>query len=153
MKLSTWAEVAGILALVVSLVFVGIEIRNNTAATSAQALLELNVAMNDIMLLQADNAELADIVRMGDSDIDSLSPTERYRYMRTIYSVLNNHENAFMFHTKGVLDANTYAIYGKGTCGSLSQPGVQKLWKSGELFFQERFNEYLKKTCSGLGDR
>ena len=53
MKLSTWAEVAGILALVVSLVFVGIEIRNNTAATSAQALLELNVAMNDVMLLQA----------------------------------------------------------------------------------------------------
>ncbi len=100
MKLSTWAEVAGIAALVVSLIFVGIEIRDNTAATSAQALLELNVAANEIMLLQADNAELADIVRIGDLDVDPLSETERYRYMRTIYSVLNNQENAFMFYRK-----------------------------------------------------
>ena len=55
MKLSTWAEVLGIIALVVSLVFVGVEVRHSTAATSAQALLNLNDAMNEILRSDALN--------------------------------------------------------------------------------------------------
>ena len=55
MKLSTWAELAGILALVVSLVFVGMELRLSSSATSAQALLELSLATNELVMWDLEN--------------------------------------------------------------------------------------------------
>ena len=57
MKLSKIAEIVGLIAVVISLVFVGLEVRHNTATTAAQALLDLNSSVNEAMLLQSDKSE------------------------------------------------------------------------------------------------
>lgn len=146
-KLSTWAEVVGIAAVVVSLVFVGIEIRHNTAATSAQALLELNNAFNEISLLQAEEAGLADIMLRGDSDLDSLGPIEHRRYVAFTGTLMNTFENAYMFHKSGILDSDTYRGYAEALCIEMALPGTRRLWMTGEFVLHKVFNDFIEKTC------
>ena len=147
LKLSTWAEVVGIAAVVVSLVFVGIEIRHNTAATSAQALLELNNAFNEISLLQAEEAELADILLRGDSDLGSLGPIEHRRYAVFTSALMNTHENAFMFNKSGILDSDNYRGYAEALCIEMAIPGTRALWTTGEFVLHEVFDDFIEKMC------
>jgi hypothetical protein len=150
MNLSGWAEAIGIVALVVSLVFVGIEIRHNTAATSAQAQLDLNDSMNEIMMTQAENEDLAEIVRVGQLNPKALSESDHHRFFLHAFAVLNHNENAFMFFKNGLIDPEAYTAYANASCNHLSMPGIHSIWRSNESSFQSEFNEYMKEHCPGL---
>ena len=147
MKLSTWAEVVGIVVLILSLVFVGIEIRDNTAATRLQALLELNVAANEMSLAITDSGEMAAIQIKGHSNLEQLSDVDRTRYRSWVYGILNVHENAFMFSSGGILDEASHAAWADSLCVLMSKHGVQVMWRSGELVFQEAFNDFIVSQC------
>ena len=150
MKISTWAEVIGIVALILSLGFVGMEIRHNTATTSAQAMLDLNDSMNEIQLLQFDNPESAEVARVGMRELEALSETDQHRFRMFAYSIINHGENAFMFFENGLISASDFAAYANGTCSLLAEPGIHKIWQSHESAFQPGFNEYMKRNCMKL---
>jgi hypothetical protein len=148
MKLSTLAEVVGVSAIILSLVFVGVEIRNNTAATKAQALLELNVAANDLSLAVVDNGEFSEILVTGDANVEELSEAGKARYRRWVYAMLNVHENAFIFNSAGLLDEASYAAWASSTCVLLAKPGVDAMWRDETLVFHENFNEFIESRCN-----
>ena len=150
MKLSTWAELIGLTAVVVSLVFVGFEIRHNTATTSSQALLDLNDAVNTAMLLQSEDAELAEIVLRGHEDPQSLTEVEMLRYERLIWSVINSMEAAFNFYEAGLLSADQYAGWLAASCAELSIVGSAFIWRKNQAAFSPRFNDLLKSSCEEI---
>jgi hypothetical protein len=98
MKVSAWVEVLGLGAVVVSLLFVGVEIRQNTAIASAQALLDLAAAANEILLAQAEDEDLAMIVKRGDTEIQDLNDAERARFDALVVSLWNTYEAAYAYH-------------------------------------------------------
>ena len=59
MEKAKLVEIGGFLAVVISLVFVGLELRQNTSALSAQALLELNLAINQEVQAVSGNESMA----------------------------------------------------------------------------------------------
>jgi hypothetical protein len=150
MKLSTWAELVGLAAVVVSLVFVGFEIRHNTATTSSQALLDLNDAVNTAMLLQSEDAELAEIVLRGHEDPHSLTAVEMLRYERLIWSVLNSMEAAFNFYEADLLTPEQYEGWLAASCAELSIPGSAFVWRKNKAAFSPRFNELLEDSCEAI---
>ena len=152
MKLSTWAELAGLAAVVVSLVFVGFEIRHNTATTSSQALLDLNDAVNTVMLLQSADADLAEIVIRGHKNPQSLSEIEMFRYERLIWSVLNSMEAAFNFYESGLLSPEQYEGWLAASCVELSIPGSVYIWRKNKLAFSPSFNDFLESSCEELAE-
>ena len=58
-------ETLGIGAVLIGLIFVGIEIRQNTVAIQAATMQGLTDASQEYMLLLASDSELAEIVRKG----------------------------------------------------------------------------------------
>ena len=83
MKLSEWANVAEIgtaFAVVVSIVYVGLEIRQNTAAVRAsthQAMIDYGREQSEILVT---DANMAALVEMGEADPSSLTPRDRSRF-------------------------------------------------------------------------
>lgn len=146
-QLSAWAESIGIMALVLSLVFVGVEIRQNSNATEAQALLELNLAVSDLQLAQAEDGEFAEIIEKGRFNPESLSDAETYRFQNWAYAMLSIHENAYVFFSKGMLEDDHYEAWSVATCKLLSQPGIRAMWKNEFLTFQVEFEEYIVRRC------
>jgi hypothetical protein len=80
MKLSEWANVAEIIggaAIIASLIFVGLEVRENTQViklTSDRALDQQNLVLNTAV---AESHDLAEILVKGESDRDNLSAQEK----------------------------------------------------------------------------
>jgi len=103
-------EIVGILAVVVSLVFVTLELRNNTNAINSQTnqgLAELNTTVSVSLM---ENPELADLWIRGTNDPESLTEVEQFRYRMIKDSVFNTWEQAFNLRMNyGV--AGTIEIY------------------------------------------
>ena len=96
MKLSEWAQVAEIVggaAIIASLVFVGIEVRENTFVVRAQsdrAIDQQNVALNIVV---AENADFAEILVRGEVDRGSLDPAELARFDNYCLARFGAYEN------------------------------------------------------------
>jgi hypothetical protein len=112
MKLSDWAsvaEIASAVAVVASLVYVGVEIRQNTAATqasTAQALLDYGRAHSDAFINNPDTAKLIDT---GEVDPSSLTPLERRRFYEFTTWRFSVWELTFLNHAAGLVDDDLWS--------------------------------------------
>jgi hypothetical protein len=145
MNRSQWVEIVGIVAVVLSLIFVGLELRQNTAALSAQPLADLNLAANADFHLAAENVDLAGLNVRGREGIEGFSAIELERYRSSWYSTFNTYEAAFPFHQKAIISDRDYETWRRGACDSYQSPGVKYLLDTGELSINSDFKSALDK--------
>jgi hypothetical protein len=110
-ELAALAEIIAAGALILSLVYVGREVRQNTAATEGSTYQEMIRASNDYLLTLATDSSLAAIVSRAGSDPASLNDEEQLRYFYVRRVFWRNMENAFVQHERGVLADAEWATY------------------------------------------
>ena len=75
-----WKDVfegIGIVAIVASLILVAMELRQNTNVAQANALFQLSAALDDSYRRRAQDPALAQLIKDGHDDKDSLTELER----------------------------------------------------------------------------
>ena len=115
-ELAQMAEIVGAAAVVVSLLYVGIEVRRNTAATQAATYQEVVQASNEFLLALAGDPELAEIVQKAETDPGKLTDLEGRRYFAYQRVFWRNMDNAFVQHQRGVLADPEWGVYSGIAC-------------------------------------
>ena len=116
MKVVDWkkwaaiAEVVGTIAVVISLIFVGISIRQNTAVVQADQQNLLYVLTDNWLSDQVSHPELYDIGFRA-KDRQALTEIERARYSSQVYRNLNVWENAYFKYKNGLLTEDQYGAW------------------------------------------
>ena len=96
-------EIVGLIAVVFGLIFVGIEVRQNTAAIQAETLQGLNDSSQEFLLFLASNPDLLEIQLKVDSDPGSLSGIEERQFSMLERSRWLRSQNAYFQHQRGTL--------------------------------------------------
>ena len=118
-------ETLGFLAVVTSLVFVGWEIRQNTAVARGQARQELTTLNQEWLVLMGQDAEWNDIWRRGWTDGEELSAMEASRSLFMMIMNLRRMENVYIQYEEGLVDVSALSSYGFNVGGSC---GVDPVW-------------------------
>ena len=150
MKLSALAETIGIASVVLSLIFVGYEIRQNTQATSAQAILEITALMGDQMNFYAQDPAYVDIQIAAEDSIEgleNLSRSERYRFWSATYSKWNVFEAAHVFHRKGLIEDSDFVSWTGAMCYWYLRPSDRALIDNKEIILLDSLVTYLDNNC------
>jgi hypothetical protein len=115
------AEIVGVLGVIGSLVFVGVEIRQNTAAVRSATIMHVSDQAMSLGLALAGDDTLARLYTeaMQGRSLDSFGAEDRTRYLVLVNAGLRRVENVFLQVEAGVLEAS-----------SLRQVGIP--------FYQER---------------
>ena len=122
------AEIVAAVAVVVSLVYVGIGLRDNTfAVRSASAQAVTNTSL-DILFGQATNADLSHIRIVGDDDYSALTEEEKYRYYLLYRPIWLSWQNVYLQQELGVIDPKLWGTYERVICATMDKPGVQESW-------------------------
>ena len=131
LNLGEWASVAEIVAagaVVVSLFFVGFEIRRNTRATQAATLQSAIDIARQQVLLMASNAELNRISMVGDNDPSKLNADEKLRFFWQDRSLWLGMQTLYRQWTLGVLPDEEWSVYKKVICVNIGGRGTRALW-------------------------
>ncbi len=147
MSLEKWAliaEIVGGLAIVLSLIFVGIEVRQTRESqvqTGTQAIIsEYNASIRGI----ATNPDLACIYARGVQDYLALSALERLRLSAFLVSVLNAEQQIFGLFRQGAVDPEAWRGFDAQMGELLRLPGVQQWYATREHWYGPAFREYVE---------
>jgi hypothetical protein len=96
-------ELIGVVAVVLSLMFVGYEIRQNTNISAAQAVFDLNEAGRQNLLLRVSDPEVTALVLAAENDPESMTELKQDQFRSWVFSFLNLYESAWNHHQRGVI--------------------------------------------------
>ena len=118
-------EMAGAVAVLLGLIFVGLELRQNTAAVRAQTRQQLTDASSEFLLALAttDLGELWGRFMEG----DALTDREMNRVGPALVAAVRNLENVYLQYREGVIDESALLSYG---------------WKGSVMYSSSSFAEW-----------
>ena len=151
MTLAEFSQIAqsiGSAAVIASLIFVGVELRQNAKATRAASHHAVTGALNEINLLWARNAEATKIWLEGLTDRRSLASIDQWRFDGMLRAYLHVCETMYMQARLGAGDPGIVAAEEDGIRRVFSSPGVQEWWMQNPFGFSSEFRKHVLAITS-----
>ena len=124
MSMRRVSEAVALLSVLLGLLFVGVEIRNNTAAARAESRREAAGQNIDfIMQIALDDDLNALFTEYWSVEFyESLSPTDEHRVFTLAIALILRLENVYLQSKEGLLDQSAFGTYG------MFQPKLTEPW-------------------------
>jgi hypothetical protein len=127
-------EMLGASAVFVTLVYLALQIRQNTAAVATATYESTMTGFNDINIVVASKPALASLLDRGCQDPDSLKAEEVVQFNFLLRCYANQWWKLYKLHTRGSLSAGEWAIFAREAAQFLDQPGCRPFRAQNALF-------------------
>lgn len=107
-KLNDWIQAVGLFALVASLIFVGIEVRQNSVATRSATNAAVKDAFRELNLVIASSPELARALAVNADHPNEAPPEDRVQMLAMWRALFHTWSNVHRQHLNGTLDPVLY---------------------------------------------
>ncbi len=147
-QLANIAEISAAGLLIVSLIYVGLQVRQSTkAAYASTSQAHAEVANGYIGLINASN-NLADILHQGAKGLSFLKEGNLIRFMAFHDQIFVAYQTFYFQYLKGALDERIWGTYKQAMLDLLAQAGQQEWWKLRRHWFSEEFRNYIDRIAT-----
>ena len=137
-------EVSGAIAVFLGLVFVGLELRQNTNAVEAATFQSLTDASNDFIMTIASDPELNRIYTSGLADVSSLNSDEYQRFFMTVRSFWVRMQNVYSQWQRGTLSDDDWRLYQAVIClDGDDDSGMRATFGEHRMILSEKFQKFV----------
>ncbi len=143
-ELGNLGELLGGLAVIVSLVYLAVQITQNTRTVRASAYKGVIDGLNQAASLLARDPVLAGIYRRGCQQLDDLDPTEEVQFRNLIGLQLGHFAAALEFQRRGMIDSSEIDPYGTFIRSILATSGGARFWELYHHFFSDPLHEWVE---------
>ena len=142
--LANIGEVVGAIAVVVTLIYLAVQIRQSTQALRTENYTRALERVANMQALWSQDEGLSVLLAKGADDIGRLTPPERIRFTYAFLEAFGAFE--FMYHAyqDGVIPEKVWTRWSVTVAWWLSTPGVQDWWHSLPVTFTEDFTEFVE---------
>lgn len=141
-------EIVGLVGIIVSLVFLGYELKRANDIAEAEAVAAIYSMTNEMGLAMAENPELSRVFGQAQSDFESLSPDGLWTYYVLLEYVINVNEAAWKYYDKGIINREEADFYTLGLCRLIGHhPSLAEAWRSNKQNRMPGFYEYVTGVC------
>ena len=146
LQISEWgsiAEVVTAIAVVISLIYVGLEVHRNTVTQVQASTQALITDINRTYEIVAENSELSCIYLRGLADFSSLSNREKIRLSAYFMMAMRSLEDLHAQWLEGLVDARIWTGFDRQMSESVQAPGLSQWWAIQRQFFSDEFQALL----------
>jgi hypothetical protein len=140
-------QIVGTLGVIASLIFVGLQVRQNTKATRVQVQENMTSGYISVAQILIDNAEVftRGIAATRES-FASFSDAEKMIYFSLIFSIFKHFENIYSQRERGFIDQESWAAWSEHMLMYFNQPGVKMWWEWRRGNFNPRFRSFVESS-------
>ena len=135
-------EAVGGFAVIASLIYLAVQIRQNTKSARLQVVQAIKRDSFDLRRSSIENPEILDLFTQSISDFDSLSPAERIRVNLLCASTIEHLQHLFFLRNQGLVH---WVSQEKSLRGYLALEPVRQWWSSGREILRPEFVEYVER--------
>ena len=149
--LGNLGQIVGAIAVVISLVYVAFQIRQNTNAVRAATAQSVHEHFANWYHLLASDESCAQVVIDGLKDYHSLSEKDKARFVAVFMAFLSYSQNAFIKWRQGLLEPSLWLGWEQLLMNLAGAPGGRAFWKERSYLFGQDFrshfeNDLMKRT-------
>ena len=141
-------EVVGFIGVIGSLIFVGVQIRQNTIASRASAFQQMGTAIADIWLSTAqDPARALMTMRFFEEANAKFTPAEEAVLINQSIAAFRQHETTWRQVKLGLLDPEALEAFGWNAAGTTAVAiNTRRLWPRMAPQMSPDFRAYIEQT-------
>lgn len=139
---SAIAEVIGMAAVVVSVLYLAAQVRRQTKEIRTAAIHETTQNYTEAVTPYLD-PQLADLWTRGTKDFDSLSDGERIQMISAFTINLRSFQDAFYQAEANRLDAEVWKGIVNFYAAVLSTPGASRIWELRKSAYSAKFQDFI----------
>ena len=150
-SLSDWASLADVasgIAVIVTVIFLIVEIRTNTEVTRASMYANNINSLIDwrrLLIEDRDIAKLWESYTTG--GFDDQDSTDQLRMLQLVANNINIYENAFYAQQYGVLGSSEWSRFQRMSCVQYNWAIRSPLIETIEMVTTDRFRAFLEENC------
>ena len=148
-------QAVGALGVIISLIYVGLQVRADARARRAQTTHDQAAAYTTLLMQTSTDPEVADLIARGSRDLGELTgDNELTRFSAIMAAHFRTFEDAFIQHRMGHLDDRVWVGFETPISFNLRNPGVRALWalSRGQSFFCKEFENFIdSRVAEGQG--
>ncbi len=122
------AEVVAAVGVIISLIYVGVGVKDNTAAVRAATVQSITNSSREVLVAVALDEDFARIRQLGESDWTALTDAEAFRFFQFNRQNWLYFQNVWIQWTLGVADDRVWWSFERVICSLVHQPGVWQEW-------------------------
>jgi len=137
------AEIVGAFAVVVSLIYVGIQVNDGVGASRSAAVNDANVALQSWYLEVGSNEQTSDLFYRGLLSDEALPNEEEFQFMMIFHGVFLAFQNSYWLAEEGTLDPELLEALTAAVLGVKDTPGMQRYWRQRRSYLNASFGLYV----------
>lgn len=143
MKRSEVIEAISAAAVVIGLVFVGIELRQNTRVQRITATQTLAAEYADALEVMAYDGEAACIYALGINGLANLDDAQRLRFFVMMFEIFRAAEQLQFYSVEGMVESRIWRGFERQVGEVANLPGVQEWWAIRRGWFSDEFQTFV----------
>jgi len=143
MEFGAIGEFIGAIAVVVTLIYLAIQMRQNTDALKLITARSITEELQETFSLMASDQGLAEIVVKASGE-STLQGAERTRYYTLTSNLVRVYENAFLQSRAGVMEQAHWEGFTRLMIDYTSMAAFQQYWQDRKHWVSEDFQEYME---------
>jgi hypothetical protein len=145
-------EMLGGIAVIVSLVYLSFQVRQNTRALRASSTETAVASLRDWMRPLILDAEAARLFRTGiEGEWQRFSADDRARFLHILFGYLKTFENFHYQYRQGTLERDLWEGWYNILSAYVLSPGVQAYWQTRRNAFSPQFRTLVESVTTNAG--
>jgi hypothetical protein len=153
-EIANIAEIIGSIAIVISLIYVGVQIEDSSRAVRSTSATETSAALSSWYSNLANNRESSELFWKGMTNPESLSPEEKFRFIINAHGLFWLYQSSYYLTQERTLDKEFGETIMKTMLGLRELPGFKVFWdQRGNLFkddFRRAIDELLANGTTNI---
>ena len=146
--LANIAQVIGALAVVISLVYLAIQVRRGATADRSNAGNAANLALQGWYQEVGTNAQSSGLFIRALTSQESLPRDEEYQFLLMMHALLLAFQNSYFLAKEGALDSELREAMTVAIRAAKDLPGMSRYWRQRRNYFLSGFAEYVDKILA-----
>ena len=144
--LANLGEVIGAIAVIISLIYLAVQIRENTQAMRRAATQDIHRSLNEQARCLVESPDLAALFFKASQRPSELTGEENFRFQMLLTYVLSNFELALEYYREGLLGNDMIEGYVQGIRPLFENPLVAEWWEAeGQGTFSPELRDLFPK--------
>ena len=141
-------ELIGAVGVIITLIYLAVQIRQNTSALKATSHQEATREAADFVAQIAGDGDIARILSKGGKDWNCLEGDEKLRFSMLLFRVFFNFQNTYNLHQNGGIDDEYWESQLGVMMWFMGMPGVRSWWDVGKIQLRKSFVEFIEQQIA-----
>ncbi len=145
-------ELIGGIAIIVSLVYVGIQVKDNAGAVRSAAANDANVATQSWYMQIGSDRQTSELIYEALTSEVALSNQEEFQFLMMMHGSILAFQNSYLLAEEGTIDFELRESATTAMSGIKELPGFRRYWRQRRSYLHSGFADYVDQLLKQKTD-